>query len=306
MWCMTLDAELAGLPAQPRRLGGDAHALAAARHRRDAVVVRGDDVRVDRRERGVHEQDQLEVRRRGRRHGARAGASVYSSLPPTTPGTSHSRLRPMRCGARHRRLGARPRLGSVTAIVAGPIGPLAVGELDRLAVRGHEPGRGAAPGELGLGPPPTCRAEPLGPAGSSSSDASAAAMADGSSGSTVSPASPTTSAVAVPAEVTTGVPWAIASSTGRPKPSCRLGKQNDRRRGVERRQVGRGHEPDAPDPAARPTLDGAPARRSSPRGPAITSSTSSRPRRAKASRSRGRFLRGSIVPSQSTKVSGSR
>ncbi len=48
-------------------------------------------------------------------------------------------------------------------------------------------------------------------------------MASTSSGSTSTAAPPATSSVDVPALVTTGVPWAIASATGRPNPSRSLG-----------------------------------------------------------------------------------
>ena len=49
------------------------------------------------------------------------------------------------------------------------------------------------------------------------------AMDVSSSGSTRTATSPPTSSVAVPRDVRTGAPCAIASSTGRPKPSRRLG-----------------------------------------------------------------------------------
>ena len=59
---------------------------------------------------------------------------------------------------------------------------------------------------------------------SSSRDASPPAIASGSCGSTATPApSATSSAVAVPVEVTTGHPSAIDSRTGSPNPSNRLG-----------------------------------------------------------------------------------
>ncbi len=51
-------------------------------------------------------------------------------------------------------------------------------------------------------------------------------MASASVGSTRSAAAPPTSEVAVPALVTTAVPWAIASRTGMPNPSRRLGYTN--------------------------------------------------------------------------------
>ena len=48
-------------------------------------------------------------------------------------------------------------------------------------------------------------------------------MLSTSNGSTSTAAPPATSSVAVPALVTTGVPWAIASATGSPNPSISLG-----------------------------------------------------------------------------------
>ena len=68
---------------------------------------------------------------------------------------------------------------------------------------------------------PDARSIPAGTSSSRRASASAIpwAIASTSSGSTRTAAPPATSSIAVPDDVTTGVPDAIASSTGRPKPS---------------------------------------------------------------------------------------
>ena len=127
----------------------------------------------------------------------------------------------------------------------------------------------------------------------------ASAMAPTSWGSTVRPASPTTSSVAVPADVTTGVACAIASRTGRPKPSWWLGKQKSDAPAWSGPRSAAGTNPNrrTPMPARRST---AASSSFQPARPPITRSTSDRPRRPKASISAGTFLRGSMVPFQNT------
>ena len=101
-----------------------------------------------------------------------------------------------------------------------------------------------------------------------------------------------------PRDVTTGVPCAIASTTGNPNPSSRLGKQNTPAPAYRAARSSRGTHPSrltrACTPSGRaPRLDS----RSSfqPRGPTRTRSTRGL-REAKARSSVGRFFRGSTVP----------
>ena len=113
----------------------------------------------------------------------------------------------------------------------------------------------------------------------------------GSSGSTSTAAPPATSSVAPPAVVTTGAPHAIASSTGSRSPRRATGTRGRARRGRAARAPRRSTSPSQRTPFPR-DVDAAPAG-----APTTRSST---PARRAASTSRGRFLRGSSVPTAST------
>ena len=153
---------------------------------------------------------------------------MYSSLPPTTPGTSHNRLAPSRgrgpparsagssTAPRGRGRRAARRCGSTGTRRPGPA----------------TPGPAARPGRGRRAPRPAPRPAPR-----------------ASRGSTSTAASPATSPAAVSCEVTTATPWAMASSTGSPKPSCRLGRQNTAGPGQQGPLVGLGDEAELADPA---------------------------------------------------------
>ena len=132
----------------------------------------------------------------------------------------------------------------------------------------------------------------------------AAARASASPGSTRPAGSSQISAVAVVELVTTGVPRAMASSTGRPNPSSRLGKAKSRAAAYSpaRSRAGTGPRRSTWQLAAASR----PARSTpQPSGPASTSGAVVSVRAIAASRP-GRFLRGSTVPTHNTNRSGSR
>ena len=123
---------------------------------------------------------------------------TYSSEPPTPPGTSQRRLTPT--------------WRSLIATVPprAPRTTRAVFSAERVHVSSAARAR----------PADDRRSARL---ASSSTSRSASAIARGEDGSTSNAAPAATSSVDVPAEVTTGVPWIIASSTGSPNPSFVLG-----------------------------------------------------------------------------------
>ena len=123
-------------------------------------------------------------------------------------------------------------------------------------------------------------------------------MASTSNGSTSTAASPATSSVEVPRLVTTGVPCAMASSTGRPEPFP-FARVREHTCGA--RTAGRDPRPGRSPRAMcrdRPALIDHPSRSSRPRRAA--GRRSARRRR----RGRGRFLRGSNVPTKRMNSAG--
>src|SRR5262249_49499685 len=122
-----------------------------------------------------------------------------------------------------RRLGERPELAEQIEdirFVPGPLSPQNVGiECDDLHATSFHSSTSASAARPQV--KSRARAIPAGPSSSRREIASSmpAAMSATSSASTTTAAPPATSSIDVPREVTTGVPHAIASSTGSPKPS---------------------------------------------------------------------------------------
>ena len=104
--------------------------------------------------------------------------------------------------------------------------------------------------------------------------------------------------------VTTGVPRAMASSTGRPNPSSRLGKTKSRAAAYNPARSSAGTGPSRRT-SERAEASRAPRSTPQPSGPASTSGGLVAVRAMAASRPE-RFLRGSTVPTHSAKTSGSR
>ncbi|HBX09854.1 MAG TPA: hypothetical protein DEG13_08750 [Candidatus Microthrix parvicella] len=129
--------------------------------------------------------------------------------------------------------------------------------------------------------------------GSSSRSSTAACTSPGLVGSTSTPVSPATSAVDVVAEVTTAVPLAIASNTGSPNPSARLGWAATSAPANSASRSAVGTNPSHRTDEARATDDATSAQ---PDGPTSTRSTPRRSNSAPSGSSDARFLRGSRVP----------
>ena len=168
---------------------GDAHAPAMAVDRRRHDGKRLGELGVGSGEAAERQKADSIVGARAGRPARSAGGSRYSSEPPTAPGTHHSRLTPTQ---RHAQLpvGGQRGLGGALPRRARPPAPAG----------GDERGRGR-PG------PSRCRRR----------------WRRRRSGRRARRRRRRPPRWTCPRDVTTGVPWAMASATGRPKPSRRLG-----------------------------------------------------------------------------------
>jgi hypothetical protein len=133
------------------------------------------------------------------------------------------------------------------------------------------------------------RARPAGPSSSRREDGLVDARRDGGDRQWIDEDGRTaaTSSMAVPCDVTTGVPHAIASRTGEPEALVERGVHHAQRASIERRELGVG---DPPDPAV--DVDVAP--------PASADHAQRDSGLAAASTARARFFRGSSVATART------